>query len=273
MPKEGIICKSCGRFVGAYERCPHCQAKIMKTVSLLLVKRIVVVGAILGLAAMYVAAKVKEVPRMDIGAIEMNHNMALVDVQGRIVNMTRQVERNAFNFTVTDDSGLLKVLAFNRLNLFEQAFGQDFPGVGDEVMVRGNLAISEKFGASIFLSNPKRLKILKRYRITEQKIGRIGKQDINMVYRFTAQTQGPIFQNDVLRSIPMRDDTGKLPFVVFKTEFATIPEKSVRDALVTTGTTMRFLARISEYKGVMQLKCVRASDPATFEILDGQKED
>lgn len=272
MSKDGIICKSCGRFVGAYERCPHCQAKIMKTVSLRLVKRIVMVGAVLGLGALYVAAKVKEVPKMDVGEIQMNHNMALVDVSGKIVALRRQPDRNAFDFTLSDGTGQLKVLAFNRLNHFERAFGDDFPKLGDEVMVRGNLAISEKFGASIFLSNPKRLKILQRYLVTEEKIGQIGRQDLNMVYRFTAQVQDDIFQNDMLRSIPMRDDTGTLPLVLFKTEFEAIPTKSVRDALVTTGSSLRFLGRVSEYKGKLQLKVVNPGKAENIEVLDRREE-
>ncbi|MCK5684698.1 OB-fold nucleic acid binding domain-containing protein [bacterium] len=158
-----VLCPSCGRFVGAYEICPHCQTQVNTRVSIKLVKRIAVIGAIVGIILLYFAAKNREVPMINIGEIQINHNMALVKVSGRVIRESIQDKKDNFSLTIDDGTGKIKLGGYNKLKKWKKHFGEKFPKEGDFIEVTGNLNITEQFGASMFLSSPHRLVVKKSF--------------------------------------------------------------------------------------------------------------
>ncbi|MDO8734001.1 MAG: hypothetical protein Q7K21_02435, partial [Elusimicrobiota bacterium] len=156
-------CPSCGKFVGPYEKCPYCQADLKKRLSLKLVKRLSVIGSIVGLLMLWYASKMQEIPVVKISSITERMNNALVEVNGSIVGARFDETKNNFSYTVADETGKMKLNGFNALTDFKKVFGDNMPQEGDKIRVVGQLNISEKFGVSMFIKNPKRIVVTEKY--------------------------------------------------------------------------------------------------------------
>ena len=170
-----IYCPSCGFYVGAYEICPHCQASLQKRISLKLVKNIAVIGSIVGLILLWFAAYKSQIPQVKISELGPSMNNATVKVEGLITKIQLDEVKDNFKITIEDGTGRLQLGGYGKLRQFKRAYkdGKFLPGdwdkedpkddffsEGDRISVKGNISINEKFGATMFLSIPRRIKII-----------------------------------------------------------------------------------------------------------------
>ena len=79
---KGISCPSCGRFVGAHDRCPYCGTGLQKRVSLKSLRYISLIVAIVGLVCLQLMAMSRETPAKEISSITPAMNFAYIKVKG-----------------------------------------------------------------------------------------------------------------------------------------------------------------------------------------------
>ena len=186
---EETLCPSCGRFVGAYEKCPYCGAELKKRMSLVIWKRIAVGGAVAGLFLMWLAATQMEPKLLQVADITATYNNAIVKIQGMVVGRSLEKERGMVKMRINDGSSTVSVLGFGVLPKL-QALG-NLPLVGDKIELVGQVQISDQYGISLFLNLPTRLKILASQPVEETKIGRLNPSWANSKIRVKGNVKVP----------------------------------------------------------------------------------
>lgn len=247
-------CPSCGRFVGPYETCPHCQASLNKRMSLILVKRIAVIGSLIGLCMLWYAAKLKEIPVVPVSSITERMNNALIEVVGTIVASRFDEAKNNFSYTLNDGTGQIKLNGFNALGEFRRVFGDNMPQDGDKIRVAGQLNISEKFGVSMFIKNPRRIIVMDKYVAVEKQIKNITVQDVKKSFRFHVTVEDVEREFSVGKSVNLTDGTGSISLTIFNTDFERITDTATRENLLNPGSEYDMIATVDSYRGSVQLK-------------------
>lgn len=263
---EDTLCPSCGKFVGAYERCPYCQSEMKTRFEVRLARRISVIGAIVGLIVLWYATAAKEVSRIDIGAIKENHNMALVKITGKVTGVRINEEKNQFTLSIDDGTGRMSLGGYDKLKRYREHFSDGLPGDGDMIEVVGNLSVTEKWGASMFLGSPARLKIVNRATTDEKDLDEVSPDDLNMVFAVKARiVSAKRFKS--LWSVTLGGKEDTLPMPLFDSDFEKIPSAEAKKALTTPGSVVTVRAMVAEYKGKPQLKLVKPWDPKSVTVV------
>ena len=110
---DRAACPSCGRYVGPYESCPYCGARLSGRISLRVVKMAALVLATLGLAVLWWAARSVAVPAVSIGEIQGLMNLAYVRVEGTVArSVTFDPETGYLAFWLDDGTGELRVSSY-----------------------------------------------------------------------------------------------------------------------------------------------------------------
>ena len=260
-------CPSCGKFVGPYEKCPYCQANLKKRLSLKLVKRISVIGSIVGLIMLWYASKMQEIPVVKVSSITERMNNALVEVVGAIVAARFDETKNNFSYTVADETGKMKLNGFNALTDFKKAFGDNMPQEGDKIRVAGQLNISEKFGVSMFIKNPKRIVVVEKYIVCEKKIKDITVKDAKKSFCFKVTIEDVEREFSVGKSVSVSDGTGSISLTVFNSDFEKITDTATRENLLFPGAEYRMVATVDSYRGAIQLKLKNPENPKNLECI------
>lgn len=169
-PSE-TLCPSCGRFVGAYEKCPYCGAELKKRMSLLLWKKIAVFGTLLGLAIMWFAATQMKPTEIQIGEIGETYNNAQVTIQGIVIDRKMNEDKGSLILEIADSSGSIPARSFGALAKFKEL--GNIPAVGDLISTVGTVGVDAVYGTSLNLGLPHRLVILESPEPEEVKISRI----------------------------------------------------------------------------------------------------
>ncbi len=186
---EETLCPSCGRFVGAYEKCPYCGAALHKRMSLLIWKRIAVGGTILGLLVMWFAATQMTPSLIQIGEIQETYNNAQVTIRGTVVDRRLDSERGSIQLTVADESGSIGARSFSALPKFREL--GNVPKVGDEIETVGTIQIDAVYGTSLNLDLPHRLKIKKAKAPSKTDISRLKEADVYNRVTVTGMVKHP----------------------------------------------------------------------------------
>lgn len=265
---EGIHCPSCGKYVGGYERCPHCQAAVPKRLPIIYIKRFAIFGTIIGLILMWFAAVNKQVPVIRIGSIKIENNMALVRVVGRITSVRINEDRNSFQMKLDDDSGTMAIAGFDKYKKFKAHFADQFPAEGDQVEVTGNLSISEKHGESMFVSDPRRVKILKKFEPEPIKIEDIETDDRGTVYRLRVKVAATR-RYKIGTNVTVKDDTGSMDLNLFDSDAERIPDAKMRDRLLIPGNEFELVALVDAFRGKVQLKLHHPDRPESLRFIAG----
>jgi ribosomal protein L32 len=140
----GDSCPSCGRFIGPADACPYCGTDSARNPLLRLLRRVAVVLALAGLAALYATASCRERPAVPVGRITPMMNFAYAAVRGA-------VEREAYvsregrevdyvSFVLDDGTGRIRVAAYDEAAR-ELAGSGRLPRRGDLLEARGSLAV------------------------------------------------------------------------------------------------------------------------------------
>jgi len=260
-------CPSCGRFVGPYETCPHCQASLHKRMSLILVKRIAVIGSLVGLVMMWYASKMKEIPVVQISSITERMNNALVEVAGTITVARFDETKNNFSYTLNDPTGKIKLNGFNALSEFKKFFGDNMPQEGDKIRVAGQLNISEKFGVGMFVKNPRRIIITEKYLVSEKKIKDITVNDAKKSFRLRVTVEDVEREFSVGKSVTVSDGTGSISLTIFNSDFDRITDTATKENLLLPGAEFNMIASVDSYRGSVQLKLKNPENPQNLVLI------
>ncbi|MBN2054423.1 hypothetical protein JW905_05850 [bacterium] len=268
-PNYDAVCPSCGRFVGAYERCPYCQADMKMRMSLKLIRRISLYGALAGLVLLYFASRAHELPVIHVGEVEMNNNMALVKVVGTVVDVIEDQVKNNFKVTLDDGTGRITLNAFGKLDVFKREMGDSFPREGDRLQVVGNLNISDQWGVSMFLSTPRRVSLLEKATVMETDIAGVNDDMLARRIRFKAQvTEVRKFKSGY--SLTLDDGTGTIGMTIFNQELEDLEGDPRQETLVTSGSMFSFQAKVDKYRDTLQVR-LAGTEPGDAEYLGHQE--
>ncbi len=152
-------CTTCGRHVDAGHRCPYCGA--CRPLPHRLLRIVALVLSVLGLVALYLAARARAPERVRIGDITPLMGFATVTVAGHVTRAPYLGDAGDFlMFRVDDGSGELQVVA--RETVAETLIAANgVPAAGDGVCVSGELGLSARRGARLYLRTTNDLAVLR----------------------------------------------------------------------------------------------------------------
>jgi hypothetical protein len=263
------ICPSCGRFAGAYETCPYCHASIKTRMSLKIIKRLAVAGSLVGLLLLYLGVQYKQIPKVQIGALDLRYNMAIAQFEGTVTDIKIDEQKNSFRIWLDDGTGQAVLSGFNKYTKFKDSLGDRFPQIGDTVSASGNISMNEGFGTSGFLSSPRRFALIKRNKIVDMTLKEARHATAGTRAFFTIQIVSERkFEKG--RALTVKDDSDELDLTIFDSEWTQIPE-SVREKLIPESTfSFRIAGRVDRFRDKPQLRLATPIDPQTIEIQTPQ---
>lgn len=138
-------CPSCGRLVGTRALCTHCGARVRGRLSMRIVRCGSIALAVLGLVALWLAARNTDVPMVHLGDVGGMMDWAYVAVEGIVTRYPSYDEQSGtLGFWIEDHTGEIRVVAY-RDQSREWVAARKVPVVGDRVAVRGTLRVREGF--------------------------------------------------------------------------------------------------------------------------------
>lgn len=252
--EEGL-CPTCGYFTGSLLNCPRCGARVEKRISVKIVKIASIVGAIVGVILLWVAAYLKQPQQIKVEDIDERMNGAYVKVVGKVVSYYEDVSKNSLKMKIEDDTGQISINAFNKLAQFKKIHKDNLPQLGDLVEIAGSVSETQKFGVALFLSVPERLKILekiqvKQYDLADIKGALIGELVKIKVYVSSYQEK-TTKKGTILHLFVLSDKTGNISMVLFDTAMAKIPQ-ATKDLLFEKGAELEMIVKIEGYRDALQ---------------------
>ncbi|HEY68766.1 MAG TPA: hypothetical protein G4N97_10920 [Thermoflexia bacterium] len=247
-------CPSCGRYVGPYEACPYCGARLTGRTPIRVVKIAAIVLATVGLAVLWLAATRAEVPLIQIGQAGATMNMAYVRLEGHCTRApTYDPESDYLSFWIEDDTGEIRISAYRAetRRIIEQG---RVPALGDLVEVAGTLRVREDF-LSLTINVPEQLKVT-RAEPADRDIGTIVPEDQYLRVRVRGQVRDIYEPYHGLTLITVRDATGSIPVAVSEDLIAL----SGVTPTLTTGQPVEVVATVSLYGDTPQLVPASVAD-------------
>lgn len=251
---EQARCPSCGRFVGPYETCPYCGARLQPRLTLRAVKLAAVLLATVGLLALWWIARQAHIPTLTAAEAQGSMNMAYVQVQGQISRaVTYDPEGSYLAFWVDDGTGEVHVTAYRDVTQALLAAGQ-VPALGDQVTVAGTLRIREDM-TSLTINAPEHF-TLSRPTPIDVAIGDVTAGDTGRRVRVTGTVRDYFQPYKGLWLIDVQDETGEITVAIDETTIAlTGPLPSF-----TKGQVMTVAGVVSLYKETPQLVPASTAD-------------
>ena len=246
---EEMNCPSCGRFVGAKNKCPYCGARVTKRMSLVAIRWAAVLLATVGMACLWAMAKYKTMPLVKIGDLQATMNFAQVRLDGTAQTDARTFRNGGMGFNIADGTGSLQVFISQKQAAELQRTGR-VPRAGDKVRMCGSVSLSDK-DASIRLQSVDSFE-LDRAPARSMKLGDVDedlKGDTVVVEGLVTDFGAPPAGSKKPYTLKLRDETGERTVTFWQTEYDQIREK---DTLM--GSRVRMRIAVSTYKGKLQLK-------------------
>jgi len=259
-PAAGVVCPSCGRFVGAHDRCPFCGTGLQKRIPMSIMRYTALLVALVGMVCLHLMAMYRDVPSTTIGAISPTMNYAYKSVTGRATQAPRFYEENGkltgVQLTIADDGGELRVRGFKPVAEALRQRGVQIRK-GDKVKVAGTLRVIED-NVSMMLQVPEHIELLDTVAPTSVALNELGGvEDGKLV-----TVRGIISRIDMPRSerapynIVMSDGTGDGRIVAWRNVFEAIDG----EARLQRGTTIEVRANVAQFHGEPQLQLADARD-------------
>ena len=247
-------CPSCGRFVGAYARCPYCGADVGQRMVVRVFKYGSLVLAILGLAVLLFAAIGSDVPTIEIGDLQATMNWAYVRVEGVV---TRQPgydpKTGALRLWIDDGTGEIMVSAY-RSEADELLAEGLLPVMGDRVALEGTLRIREDF--QYLVLNVPQHTVIQRTEPMEMALAQVDTAPLYQKVRVRGVIRDERTPYEGLHIFRVRDETGEIDITI------QVGEASVAGELpdLGIGQSVQVVGAIDAYNGTPQISVGRASD-------------
>ncbi len=259
-PAAGVVCPSCGRFVGAHDRCPFCGTGMQKRIPLSIMRYAALLVALVGMVCLHLMAMYRDVPSTTIGAISPTMNYAYKSVTGRATQAPRFYEENGkltgVQLTISDESGELRVRGFKPVAEALRQRGVQIRK-GDKVKVAGTLRVIED-NVSMMLQVPEHIEVLDRVAPTAVAFNELG----GMADGQLVTVRGIISRVELPRSerapynIVMSDGTGDGRVVAWRNVFEAIGDET----RLQPGATIEVRANVAQFRGEPQLQLADARD-------------
>ncbi len=205
------LCPSCGRFVGAQTVCPYCGAQVYKRLSLRVARYGAVALAVLGLIALWWAARHARVPAIQVQDVAHTMNWAYVRMSGTVIRYPSYDEQSGYlKFRLYDGTGEITVAAYR--NESKALIAADkVPAVGDRVTVEGTLKVGQDW-QSLIVNVPANMVVERPTPVPVE----VKDLDTGWVYR-KVEIRGQVRQVRVpyagLTVLTVRDRTGTIDVV------------------------------------------------------------
>ena len=279
--KNGISCPSCGRFVGAHDRCPYCGTGLKKRISLKSLRYTSLLVAIIGLVCLQLMAMNRETPAKKISDITPSMNFAYITIKGVASRPSKYYRDDDGKVSscyiyLKDKTGSIRIVAYRQVA--EKLFNKDvYILKGDEVEVSGKIKVVEGDKVSMMLEVPEHLKIKhKNYakpeaaaeNVSVKKLSDISINDMETdvtvegrIAKFSKPREG----SRAPYKIVIEQDGEKLPIVFWESVYNHIsaPEKLV------AGSKIRAKVSVAQYREKMQLKLRRSNDLTVLKTGSG----
>jgi len=266
---DDITCASCGRFVGALSKCPHCGAKVNKRLSVRATRYAAVLLAVIGLALLYWMSVTAPIQTIKIGDIKPTMNFAFIRVEGTVSSDARIFQKNgrtaSLSFSVDDGTGDLSIRAY-RDQAKEMVEQNIIPRIGDKIAVAGGLSVSSD---KVFLrvQTPKQIQLssaeLPHISLGQLKDGitESGVTIEGVIDKVYAPSSAPGKKTKSPWKLTISDGTGFGNVTFWSSTYTQIRDK---DKLVP-GQAVRIRASVGSYKGKQQLNLNNGND---IEFID-----
>lgn len=259
---EDMNCPNCGRFVGAVTKCPYCGSKVEKRMSLVAIRWAAVLLATVGLFLLFLMAKHREIPVVQLGAVKPTMNFGQIRIVGNVESDARAFRSGGgMGFNVSDGTGTMivfisqkqaKVLADKNL----------IPKAGDAVNFAASLSIADDKSSLRLLSAAD-------FQLTRAAAPTVRLADINdsLVGKSItiAGTVVDLFPPPADSKRPyvlkIKDDSGEQTINFWQAEYDQIQGKDV-----LSGAFVRLRVSVASYQDKLQLKLAAGQD---LEITDG----
>jgi DNA/RNA endonuclease YhcR with UshA esterase domain len=241
-------CPSCGRYVGPYEACPYCGARLSGRLAIRLVKASAILLVSLGLPILWLAATRAEIPSIAIDQANATTNMAYVRVSGWVVREpTYYEDSNYLSFTLCDEDGEeIRVGAYHNETAALRS-ARRIPALGDWVTVAGTLRVRED-SVSLTLNVPEHLDI-SRTEAAEREIGAVTVADHLNRVRIQGQVWAVRTPYDGLTIVTLRDLSGTIDVAISR-NLETLTGAFLP---VVPGQSVEVIAAVSLYQDNPQL--------------------
>jgi len=247
---EETICPSCGKFVGAYTRCPYCGSEHRRRISIRFFRFFALIVAFGGVFLIWLAARGIKAPLIKISDIQPMHSFAYVRVEGENTR-TNTYDDGGVSFVVDDGTGTLRVRAYPDTGKDLIKMGR-VPETGDRVSVEGQIQFTED-RIALLINVPEKVKVeraqLKPLESGTTEIGGVTPEmkgkEVVIVGKVTA-----VANIGKGTKLELTDPTSSIDVVVWD---------SVRDRVTAPGAPLaegKFLkvrGHVGEYQGKLQL--------------------
>jgi hypothetical protein len=143
--RPGGLCPVCDRFIGPVGACPFCGESARTSSALRILRWGSPVLAVIGLAALWLAAVRRDPPLVAIGRIEPTMHRAYIRVTGRVERAPYISRKNGrtdyLSFNLADDSGVVRVAAYGEVAREIERRGSK-PAKGARVRATGFLDVA-----------------------------------------------------------------------------------------------------------------------------------
>lgn len=152
-------CPSCGRYVGVYQICPHCGARVRTRISVTLLKIFSLVVSIIGLVLLWWSAKNRMVQTVHAAEIDNTTNFAYAQVKGVATrSFTYDPNSKVLSFPIDDGTGVIWIKAYGPQA--EEIFNsRNLPMPGDTVIAEGTIRLKGDF-TFMTINLPEKLTII-----------------------------------------------------------------------------------------------------------------
>ncbi len=205
-------CPSCGRYVGPYDACPYCGARIEGRLPIRVVKIVAILLATLGLGLLWFVATRLPIPTVQAGQVGATMNFAYVRIEGQVVRGPFYYPDSGYlSFTVADGTGEVRVAAYRTTAEALRAEGR-VPAFGDHVSVAGTLRIQGE-STSLTINAPEHVEVF-RPEAEPRALGSLTPDDYLRRVRVRGQVWAVRQPYEGLTLITLRDATGAVEVAV-----------------------------------------------------------
>jgi len=259
-----VLCPGCGKFVGAYEKCPYCGTEMKKRISIIFFKRAALVLAFGGLALLWFTATRMAPPLIEIGLVDekdprsARYNNAVVEVRGTVESV-RTTGRDGISFEVADGTGSIKAQAFRGRS--EMKKSGNIPRVGDRVSVIGSVQLTDKFGTSLMINIPEKVKVT-RAKTEKLPIEKITLDEKGKLVEVTGEiVVARKAGEDIFLTIG--DTTGVIEVPLFARNIKWVRDK---ERFSTVGNEITVIGAVGEYRGKPQINVRDVDEIVTLAV-------